>query len=70
MIYVSHLIPDEELKKIINKYQTGVESIEFSISENLDHLSESIVNYQKTGRYGKSSTDASWPFSGYQSCCL
>lgn len=47
MIYVSHLIPDEELKKIINKYQTGVESIEFSISENLDHLSEAIVNYRR-----------------------
>lgn len=47
MIYVSHLIPDEELKKIINKYQTGVESIEFSISENLDHLSETIVNYRR-----------------------
>ena len=47
MIYVSHLIPDKELKKIINKYQTGVESIEFSISENLDHLSESIVNYRR-----------------------
>ena len=31
------------LKKIINQYQTGVESIEFSISaDNLDHLSESI----------------------------
>ena len=47
MIYVSHLIPDEDMKTIIKKYNVGVESIDFSISDNLDHLQESINNYRK-----------------------
>lgn len=47
MLYVSHLIPDEELKRIVNTYQVGVESIDFSISDNLDHLERTIELYQE-----------------------
>lgn len=46
MIYISHLLPDEELKKVIEKSKVGVESIEFSISDNLDHLNEKIAAYR------------------------
>lgn len=47
MIYISHLLPDEEMKELTEELQTGVESIEFSISDNLDHLSEHIKSYKK-----------------------
>lgn len=47
MIYVSHLLRDEEMKELVEELQVGVESIEFSISENLDHLSEYIKTYRK-----------------------
>lgn len=51
MKYISHLIPDEEMKIFIEKYNVGVESIDFSISDNLDRLSDSIRNYQKKLNY-------------------
>ena len=35
MIYISHLIPDEKMKFFVEKYGVGVESIDFSISDNL-----------------------------------
>ena len=38
MIYVSHLLSDEEMKEIIERTGVGVESIEFSVAENLDHF--------------------------------
>lgn len=47
MIYVSHLLRDEEMKELVEELEVGVESIEFSISENLDHLSEHIKTYRK-----------------------
>ena len=47
MIYISHLIPDEEMKFFVEKYGAGVESIDFSISDNLDQLSRSIEYYRK-----------------------
>lgn len=47
MIYISHLLPDEEMREVIEKTGAGIESIEFSIAENLDHLSETIASYQK-----------------------
>ena len=50
MIYISHLLPDEEMKEFIQKYGTGIESIDFSISDNLDHLSETVENYRKKWR--------------------
>lgn len=47
MIYISHLLPDEEMQELIAETGAGVESIEFSISENLDHLSSGITGYRK-----------------------
>ena len=47
MIYISHLLPDEEMKEFTQKYGTGIESIDFSISDNLDHLPETVENYRK-----------------------
>ena len=51
MKYISHLIPDEEMKGFIEKYNAGVESIDFSISDNLDHLSKSIKRYSEKMKY-------------------
>ena len=42
MIYVSHLICDEDMKELCCQYGIGVESIEFSISDNLDQLERKI----------------------------
>lgn len=47
MIYVSHLISDEEIKEFTTEYKTGIECIDFSISEKLDELEKSITDYQK-----------------------
>lgn len=46
-IYISHLLSDEEMQGLIQKYGCGLESIEFSISENLDCLEEKIEGYHK-----------------------
>lgn len=47
MIYISHLIKDEELKEIIARTGMGIESIEFSVAENLDNLVRTLRTYQK-----------------------
>lgn len=47
MAYISHLLMDEEMKDVISQTGAGVESIEFSISENLDSLREKIFAYRK-----------------------
>ena len=47
MIYVSHLLEDSKLQEIIGKTGCGVESIEFSIAENLDSLYRKIRGYEK-----------------------
>lgn len=47
MIYISHLLPDNEMKEIIDQTGVGIESIEFSIADNLDHLNESIHSYRE-----------------------
>lgn len=47
MIYISHLLSDEDMKEIIDGTETGVESIEFSISDNLDKLSETVKKYKE-----------------------
>lgn len=63
MIYISHLLSDEDMKKAIEKYNVGVESIEFSISENLDHLKEKIVEYRsRLERMGTSELTVHGPF--------
>lgn len=47
MIYISHLLPDREMKEFIESTGAGVESIEFSVADNLDALSEHITSYRK-----------------------
>ena len=46
MIYISHLVLDDDMKALVKEYGTGIESIDFSISDNLDQLSDS----KRTGR--------------------
>lgn len=46
MIYISHLFSDQEMREVIEKTGAGVESIDFSITDNLDRLSVSIENYR------------------------
>ena len=33
VIYISHLLPDEEMQELLKSSELGVESIEFSISD-------------------------------------
>lgn len=51
MIYVSHIIPDDDIKEVIEKTGAGIESIEFSIPDNLDDLSAHIKSYKKKLKY-------------------
>ena len=63
MIYVSHLICDEDMKELCCQYGTGVESIEFSISDNLDRLERKIELYQKRlGQMGNPPLTLHGPF--------
>ena len=63
MIYVSHLICDEDMKELCCQYGTGVESIEFSISDNLDQLERKIELYQKRlGQMGNPPLTLHGPF--------
>lgn len=47
MIYFSHLLNDEEMKEIVQNTHMGIESIEFSVAENLDCLTETLRTYEK-----------------------
>ncbi len=47
MIYFSHLLDDSEMKILLENPGTGLESIEFSIAENLDHLEQKLLAYEK-----------------------
>lgn len=47
MIYVSHLLEDDEMKELLQSTSLGIESIEFSIAENLDHLEQTLITYEK-----------------------
>ena len=46
-IYISHLLSDEEMNAVVEETGAGVECIDFSISENLDHLEHSLKDYEK-----------------------
>ena len=50
-IYFSHLLPDEEMRDIIRKTGMGIESIEFSIADNLDQLQQTLITYEKRLEY-------------------
>lgn len=63
MIYVSHLLPDREMAEVLEKTGAGVESIDFSISENLDSLKENILQYRRRLRaMGAESLTVHGPF--------
>ncbi|MGN0398576.1 MAG: sugar phosphate isomerase/epimerase family protein [Blautia sp.] len=63
MIYISHLIEDTQIREIIRKKGTGVESIEFSIAENLDCLDEKIQKYgERLGNMGDPQLSLHGPF--------
>jgi sugar phosphate isomerase/epimerase len=51
MIYVSHIIPDDDIKEVVEKTGCGIESIEFSMPDNLDNLPASIRAYRKRLKY-------------------
>ena len=66
MIYVSHLICDEDMKELCCQYGTGVESIEFSISDNLDRLESKNRLYQKGWADGNPPLSPAWAFPGFK----
>lgn len=47
MLYLSHLMPDEDMSDLLRRYPVGVESIEFSIGYCLDTWKENLAAYQK-----------------------
>ena len=47
MVYISHLLNDQEMKEVIGRAGGGVESIEFSIAQNLDILPRTLWAYEK-----------------------
>ena len=47
MIYTSHLLEDTQMQEVVRECATGIESIEFSIAENLDRLEEKISSYRE-----------------------
>ena len=69
MIYISHLVLDDEMKALVNEYGTGIESIDFSISDNLDQLSDSIKTYwQKMKEIGTRDLILHGPFLDVNPC--
>lgn len=50
-IFISHLLPDEEMKKLVRSTGAGIESIEFSVQANLDRLSSHIRDYKARLEY-------------------
>ena len=46
-IYISQLFPEERVNKILNKYDIGLEIIEFGIGYTLDKDDNGIVEYYK-----------------------
>ena len=64
VIYISHLLPDEEMQELLKNSELGVESIEFSISENLLSRYSRTNHADGTCEDGKPATDTAWPVSG------
>lgn len=63
MNYISHLMDDDSMKKLVSETGMGIESIEFSIAENLDHLEQTLKSYeQRLARMGASSLTIHGPF--------
>lgn len=49
-LYISHLLEDEDMRQILEITGAGIESIDFSVSENLDRLNKHIGAYKKRVR--------------------
>lgn len=47
MLFISHLLSDGDMRELVETFQVGVECIDFSIADNLDHFSETLHDYQK-----------------------
>ena len=47
MIYLSHLIPDQEMSELFLTYPVGLETIEFSIASCLNHFTDTLHEYSR-----------------------
>lgn len=47
MNYISHLMDDDTMEKLVQSTGLGIESIEFSISDNLDEFDRTMETYTK-----------------------
>lgn len=47
MNYISHLMDDDAMKEVVKKTGMGIESIEFSIAENLDCFEQTLKSYEQ-----------------------
>ncbi len=64
MIYISHLIEDEKMKALTARTGAGIESIEFSVAENLDDFEGADEKLQKaSGIYELPGAYPSWAVS-------
>lgn len=63
MNYISHLLDDKEMKLLAAETGLGIESIEFSVAENLDCLDRTLISYEKRRReIGASALTLHGPF--------
>ena len=69
MIYISHLLPDEEMGELLQASGAGIESIDFSISDNLDQLPQTVREYrEKMKRLGVEHVILHGPFLDVNPC--
>lgn len=47
MNYISHLIDDDTMKNLVAQTGMGIESIDFSIAENLDNFEQTMQSYEQ-----------------------
>lgn len=51
MIYISNVMPEEDLKLFCARYHTGIESIEFGIGDSLDSLENTLGSYKQKAKH-------------------
>lgn len=69
MIYISHLLSDEEMGELLQASGAGIESIDFSISDNLDQLPQTVREYrEKMKRLGVEHVILHGPFLDVNPC--
>lgn len=63
MIYASHLIDDSEFQSLLSRNSIGLESIDFGVSDNLDHLPQTLDMWKRRmERLGNPSVTLHGPF--------